>query len=213
MNKEIIQVEEIETFLNKIISVLNSRVVLNSNNQIVELHILANNQRSAKQIIRDVQSALMTKFYIKIDHKVISIAQVYDDVDDENFAVPRLMIKSVEYISYNMTGKAKVTLEYDNNIYVGEIEGIHSTNQVYRLVGQAALNAVELFSDNSNKFILEEIKVVEISNRRVLISGVSLVSKDSEKLLIGKCIVENDMNNAIAKAVLDAVNRMLEINL
>lgn len=207
---EVLKIGDIEVLINKISSVINSRVVLNEQNHIVEIHVLANTSRTPKQVIRDIQSLLITMYNIKIDHKIISIAQVYDD--QESFNTPRLIIKSVEYISFNMSGKSKVTLEYDNNVYIGEMEGIHSSNHAYRIVGQATLNAVQLFLENSRRFILEEIKIVEVSNRSVVLSAVTVVSKDSEKLLIGKCIVENDVNGAIAKAVLDAVNRMLEIN-
>ena len=210
MYMEVLKIGDIEVLINKINSVINSRVVLNEQNQIVEIHILANTSRTPKQVIRDIQSLLITMYNIKIDHKIISIAQVYDDVESLN--TPRLIIKSVEYISFNMSGKSKVTLGYDKNVYIGEMEGIHSSNQAYRLVGQATLNAVELFLENYRRFILEEIKISEISNRSVVLSAVTVVSKDSEKLLIGKCILENDVNGAIAKAVLDAVNRTLEIN-
>ncbi|MFZ7133956.1 MAG: hypothetical protein ACOWWR_16535 [Eubacteriales bacterium] len=209
VSMDVVHLEDVELLLNKINGIINTRVVRNEHNLIVEIHILANTLRFPKQIIRDVQSVLMTMFNIKIDHKIISIAQVYDD--DESFTTPRLMIKSVEYTSFNMSGKAKVVLEYDHNIYIGESEGIHSSKQAYRLVSTATLHAVELFLDNAQKFIVEEIKIVDICERDVVISGVTLVTKDTEKLLIGKCIVENDVNSAIAKGVLDAVNRMLQV--
>ncbi|MPW24855.1 hypothetical protein GC105_03500 [Alkalibaculum sp. M08DMB] len=207
---ETFQVEEIEGFLNKIISVLNSRVVINNENQIIEVHILANNRRSAKQIIRDIQSALIAKFNLRIDHKIISIAQVYEE--EENFNAPRLVIKSVEYTSYHMSGKAKVLLEYDGNLYIGESEGVHSSTQANRLVGQATIKAVEFFLNNAMRFIVEEIRILDFVNKQVVISGIYLVDKNTEKLLIGKCVVENDTNSAITKAVLDAVNRVLEVN-
>jgi hypothetical protein len=202
-------INEIETLINKILSVINSRVVVNKDDQIVEIHILANNQRSAKQIIRDVQSALVTKFNLKIDHKIISIAQVYEE--SENFITPRLMIKSVEYTSLDINGKAKVILEYEGHVFEGETEGLHSSSQAYRLVAQATLNAVEKFTQHNKRFVFEEIKVMPIANKNVVISGVTLIQNNSEKLLIGKCIVDNDINSAITKSILDAINRMIEV--
>ncbi|NTW70859.1 MAG: hypothetical protein HGA49_01280 [Eubacteriaceae bacterium] len=202
-------IQDIEGLINKIISVINSRVVSNKDDQIIEIHILASNQRSAKQIIRDVQSALMSQFNLKVDHKIISIAQVYEE--SENFLSPRLMIKSVEYTSLDITGRAKVILEYDEHQFIGEAEGVHSSSQAHRLVAQATLNAVELFVQHNKRFIIEEIKVIPIANRSVVISGISLVHNNSEKMLIGKCIVENDINSAITKSVLDAINRMIEV--
>ncbi len=71
-------IQSVEEFLDKIIGVMCSRLVVNESNKITEIHILSDNQRSVKQIIRDVESLLIAKYNIKVDHKIISIAQIYE---------------------------------------------------------------------------------------------------------------------------------------
>ena len=49
-----------EVLINKIPGIISSRFVTNSDNEIIELHVLANIYRSPKQLVRDIQSALLT---------------------------------------------------------------------------------------------------------------------------------------------------------
>ena len=48
--------------------------ILAEDKNIREVHILATPGRSAKQIVRDVETCLRTKFSIGIDHRVVSVA-------------------------------------------------------------------------------------------------------------------------------------------
>lgn len=44
--------------------------------EMVEIHILASASRSAKQIVRDVQSAIFAVYGVEVDHRIISVAQL-----------------------------------------------------------------------------------------------------------------------------------------
>ncbi|QSX08000.1 hypothetical protein J0B03_09330 [Alkalibacter rhizosphaerae] len=199
---------EIEEYINRIQSVINSRVVMDSNEQIIEIHILANSTRAAKQITRDVQSVLMAGLDMPVDHKVISVAQVYDE---DALTIPRLTIQSVEYATSAMEAKAKVVLEFNGALYEGIAYGVKTSNQCHRTVAQATLEAVESFLEKTLKFVVEEIKTVPMASKEVVVSGISLIQNNSEKLLIGKCIVDSDLHSAITKSVLDAINRTIQI--
>ena len=203
-------IQSVEEFLNKIIGVMCSRVVVNESQKITEIHILSDNQRPVKQIIRDVESLLMAKYNIKVDHKIISIAQIYEK--GENSQGQRVQISSVEYGSYNMQAKAKVTLECAGKIYEGKSEGVRSTSHINRLVAEATLDAIEMFLNNKVKFILEEIKLLSIAGRDVIVLALYEMYEKKEKLFIGKCIVESDINTAIIKAVLNSINRQIRVN-
>lgn len=197
-----------EEYINRIQSVINSRVVMDEYDQIVEIHILANSNRAAKQITRDVQSVLMAGLDVSVDHKIISIAQVYDE---EAVTVPRLTIQSVEYATSRHEAKARVVLEFNGSSFEGVAQGVQTANQCHRMVAQATLDAVELFLEKTRRFVIEEVKTVSMASREVVVSGVSLIHNNTEKLLIGKCIVERDIHSAVTKSILDAVNRTIQI--
>ena len=44
--------------------------------EVREVHVLTRSTRHAKQIVRDVQTLLLTKFNRSIDHRVVSVAYV-----------------------------------------------------------------------------------------------------------------------------------------
>lgn len=181
---------------------------MDDRDQLVEIHILANSSRAAKQITRDVQSVLMAGLDISVDHKIISIAQIYDE---ESITVPRLTIHSVEFSTSRSDARAKVVLEFNGAFFEGVAQGVQTSNQGYRVVAQATLDAVELFLEKTRRFVIEEVRTMPLASKEVVVSGVSLIHNNSEKLLIGKCIVENDIHSAVTKSVLDAVNRTIQI--
>ena len=46
------------------------------NGTVREVHILSDQSRSPKQIVRDVQSAMLAKFQVELDHRIVSVAQI-----------------------------------------------------------------------------------------------------------------------------------------
>ena len=67
-----------QEMINKINGVISTKII-HEDNDIQEMHILANTLRSPKQIVRDIESILLTSFDYRIDRKVISIAQIETD--------------------------------------------------------------------------------------------------------------------------------------
>ena len=75
---ELEKIEEYQQLLNKIPGILSSRIITDDSQDITEVHILSSISRGPKQIVRDVQSALLAKYNLAVDHKIISVAQVED---------------------------------------------------------------------------------------------------------------------------------------
>ncbi len=106
----------IEDFLMKIQSVIGSKVVMNQNGQIEEIHIVSDLRRSPKQILRDVEAVLLSQFNQAIDYKKVSIAQIKGGVI-RNEQDPRIKLKSIEYSNMGNTIDVTVTLEKGNEEY------------------------------------------------------------------------------------------------
>ena len=81
--------------LSNLTGVFASNVDIAEDGSIREIHILGSQSRNPKQIARDVQSALASAFDIRIDHRIISIAQIPSDPifkqeqDEYNAAGPK----------------------------------------------------------------------------------------------------------------------------
>lgn len=207
-NNEMTQMHlKMEEIINQMLSVISSKVVMNESQEIEEIHVLASNNRSPKQISRDIQSALTAKFQCKIDHKKISVAQI--DFRDEKEQLGRFRIAAIGYAVLGNMAEVKVALQKGEQQVEGVAKGTNSKNNVYRLTANATLNCVhELFAIDDT-FIIEDIEKIQLAKREVIISAVSFITGHGEEMLVGSAVVRKDEYEAIVKATLDAINRKI----
>ncbi len=203
--KKVIQETVLQQLINEIEGVVSSKVKQGDNGDIIEIHVLADKSRNAKQIVRDIQSAVTAKFDIDIDHRVVSIAQLnYGGALSREC---RLVYKGMELISSGLEVGVKVMLSYMDKDYHGYQKGINSRNNINRMIVQATLQAVGNFLNFQDAFIVEGIKEIIIENRSVVNVAISYIDKNGEEFLLGSSVVSGDLKEAIVRATLDAVNR------
>jgi len=71
-------VKRVENLITSLTGVLSARVVVTPQGEISEIHVLTTNDVQGKQVVRNVESALMAQLSVKIDHRKISVAQTAD---------------------------------------------------------------------------------------------------------------------------------------
>ena len=100
------------------------RLVPGFERPIDELHALVVEDRSPKQVVRDVQSLLYARFDLSIDHRVVSVVQLADDdplttVDGET-TPPRVALSRVSITqSANDASVTVVVTDSDGVEHVG----------------------------------------------------------------------------------------------
>ncbi|WZL81680.1 hypothetical protein QBE53_00850 [Vallitaleaceae bacterium 9-2] len=196
----------IEDFLMKIQSVIGSKVVMNQNGQIEEIHIVSDLRRSPKQILRDVEAVLLSQFNQAIDYKKVSIAQIKGGVI-RNEQDPRIKLKSIEYSNMGNTIDVTVTLEKGNEEYTKTKSGIKTTANVMRLSGKAVLDAIEQYLGIYDVFVFEDCKEIKLSDTLVIAVSITSIYHHREEMFIGTAKVGTDVNEAVTRATLDAINR------
>jgi hypothetical protein len=205
-------VAEIEQSLAQVAEIRAARIVSSDAGVIQEIHVLADPSKSPKQLVRDIESTIMAQFGIAIDHKKVSIAQLgRESIIEEEAPVThaRARIHSVNTEVAGVRCTATVTLELEGELYTGKAEGPASTTGRSRIVGQAALNAVELYTNGSFGFALEDVAIVTLGHERVAVSCVILVTPLGEQALSGSALVRQSENDSLVRATLDAINRRL----
>jgi hypothetical protein len=68
-------VRRAENLLTSLEGILSARVVTTPLGEVSEIHILAQAGLQAKQLVRNIESALLAQLGLKVDHRKISIAQ------------------------------------------------------------------------------------------------------------------------------------------
>jgi hypothetical protein len=201
-------IKEMEDLIKNLKSVINCRILLAENETIKEVHIVANESRSAKQISRDVQSILAAVYNAEVDYKKISIAQVKDTTIDSQDR--RLKIKSIERVTIQSKFNVKVILEKDKEEYIGECTGMNNSTLCLRRTGDAAILAVEQFMQEENIISLDDIRIVDIANLQAVVVAITVYAEDRSVEFCGSAIMSHDSFDCIVRAVLDAINPLIE---
>jgi hypothetical protein len=103
---------------------------------------------------------------------------------------------------------AQVDLEYDGKKFSGKCEGQSSPIGDLRLGAEAAMNAIETFSDGALGLELLGVKLVRAFDANVIIVSCAQRSARSTRL-VGCYLADRDSVRGAALAVLNATNRVL----
>ena len=188
-----------------------------------EIHVLTSSSRPAKQIVRDVQTLLLTRFNRAIDHRVVSVAYSrpgpgpvlkprasHDDAPEPaEAAVQRVRFGSVNLYVAAGRAQAQVELAWKGVTRLGTATGTATRDGANGLIAAATLGAVQEFLEEGQAFSLQDIDLVRVGKHDVVLVSVSLLAHRSEKILVGCCTVERDAQQAVVLATLAALNRVL----
>ena len=199
-----IKTKEIEKTISGLPDVISCKVVVDEE-AITEVHVLAENSRNAKQVSRDIQSAVISKFDLDLDYKKISVAQI--DFQQDWGKRSRPEIKSIGFSAEGNRAEVVVELLDGEEIYVSKVSGFNTPRNVHRLLADATLSCINNMVKTESKFILEGIRKIRLVEEDVFVAGVSLMASSQEIFLSGTAVVRKDEKQSVVKAVLDAINR------
>ena len=213
------EIAEVERELCRIPDVKAARVVANEAGDPVEVHILATTGKGAKQLVRDVQSVAIASVGLDIDHRIISVVQLDDLNPSASTARPapsvaagpdRVIVESVLVAKKDLRAVCTVTLNRGGEQAVGVAEGTDATTARWRIVAEAALNALQVVEPLAASVAVEMAGVQRIGDRALGIVTLLLVIPPNEELLAGVAPVRGaNEEEAVVRAVLDATNRRL----
>ncbi|MBI2842089.1 MAG: hypothetical protein HYX78_01675 [Armatimonadetes bacterium] len=199
------RLHSIESVICQLRDVISARVIANSSGEIEEVHVLTEANRTPKQVVRDIESALMAKLGLQLDHRKVSVAQVQGTGKKEQ---GRLKFSDVSISLEGSKAEATVRLKRNGCVYEGTAAGLSSTNSQMRLVATAALRAVENAGAADGTMVVEDMNTgVSLGGKNVAIVLINMVTDRADDLLTGSAVVKQDLWRAVVNATLDAVNR------
>jgi len=74
-----VSIDEIESVIRQLRDVLSARVVADQRGAIQEIHVLISGSRNPKQTVRDIESAVMARLGVSVDHRKVSVAQISEE--------------------------------------------------------------------------------------------------------------------------------------
>jgi len=207
-------VTDSEAMISRLRGVISARVVTDDRGTISEIHVVADQSRSPKQLGRDIESALLSELGLRIDHRKVSIAQLRGD--DEPSTEVRLRFLSIDYSVNRTTARARVSVGRGEDMFVGVASvAIGGELDQEQLVARAAVAAIEEFlrsnisGNGTTTLELGDFARSNESKHPFVMVTVRVFGGRGEENLLGSALVRDDPWRAAACAVLDAMNRRL----
>lgn len=174
--------------------------------RVTELHVLSDQSRTPKQIARDIQSALLAKFQLELDHRVISVAQIPGAMRDKH---TRLVFDRLSLASSRDGISVDVYLRMGESSYAGHSHCDSSPGARTRSIAEASVAAINQFLPDTCRFTLDDVRLSTLGEHAVAMVGVALKADGKNEALLGACYVGEEPNYSVVLATLDAVNRRL----
>jgi hypothetical protein len=199
----------IERLVSQVRGVMAVRVVLDAQGQIDELHVVGSPGRSAKQMVRDVESIVYVQGGVRIDHRKISLVQIAESIIHP--ALVRIQLLGIERADDEQGSSIGVTLGMGDQ----QVKGLgrsrpEKNDQPVYLAGYATINALNQLIEPRGQLRLEDLQRQSFGEFDVCLSHLSLLNDESMTTLLGISIVRGDEVTVAARAVLDAVNRTIQ---
>ncbi len=198
----------VERQLTRIPGVLAVRLVPGYAREVDELHVVTSVDRGAKSTVRDVQTVLLARCGVSIDHRVISVVHL----DEQQVASPaaRVRLQRVGMIRADNQLVAEVSLGLADREAHGTAEGVATTAGTATAVARATLAAFRSLLDTTLGIELREASLVTIAGHEIALVLLELRDERGEELRSGTAVVRDASADAIARSILDALNRTID---
>jgi hypothetical protein len=209
------ELRELEDELCRLPGVHAVRVVGDRAGRPVEVHVLSDPTKPAKQTVRDVRAVAQTVFGIELDHRIVSVAQL--NTNEQNTPVgidfarsdTRSRVGSIQIDAIGLRAQVRVVLIDNDRELTGYAEGSVASAARPQLVAAAALDAVRQGEPAAEAIHITNAEISRIGTNRVAIVTVVYVDPPAELVVSGSAVVRRDRDDAVARALLDATNRRL----
>ena len=222
----------LEAAIRRIQGIQAARVVAGPGGRVAEVHVLAGRERGAKQLVRDVQSVILTNFGVDIDYRTVSVVQLEEGstapppITSQPAAEPaaqhtapaeqpltaphaagnRAAILRLQTETSAFTTEVKIAVSVEGTERAGSARGPSTSG--LRIVAGATIDAVgELLHASAVEVHSADLITVGLVQMAVVV--LRLATSRGEQLLTGSAIVRKDANDSVARATLDALNRVL----
>jgi hypothetical protein len=202
----------LEAELCRLPDVVAARLVADEIGRPLEIHVLAHTGKHAKQIVRDVQSVALASFGVDIDRRIVSVVQLTPNGDSAPAppAPTRIKAQGIDVSTTGLRTSIRVTLSSDGHA-TGFAEGAAAATIRPRLVAAATLDALRQLEPAASRLDVVGAEVTRVGTHDVALGTVVAVEASTETHLAGSAIVHQSSDDALVRAVLDAVNRRLPI--
>jgi hypothetical protein len=212
-------VKRAENLLTSLQGVLSARVEVSPVGEVTAVHVLTHSGSSAKQMVRNVESALLAQLGLKVDHRKISVAQTAEvkpiEALEQTAVRDEALKRKVVFrdVEVSAAGErrvsVRVTLLADGDEASAEEEVADTPRARMQGAARAALAVLD------RKLVggtleLDGVRLIEEFDSSVAVVAVHAIEGRSTHLVLGTAKAEDNAEQAAVLAVLDATNRWVQ---
>jgi hypothetical protein len=222
-------IDATEELLRSLPGVMSVRVVGRPGAKIDEVHLLTDQTVSPKQTVRNVESALLARFDLTVDHRKVSVAQT----DEERVAARQIPVQlHVEAPSsgtrFLLLGhtvdsershrvRVQVSVEWNGETYTGQSSGADLPRPRLEALAGATLAAIEAAvraeAEEDDKpgvaLSLDGVKTVDAFDRKFVLVAVHALHGREITGLEGASAIEDSADRSVVMATLQATDRWI----
>jgi len=212
--------KRLENLITGLTGVLSARVVATPLGEVSEVHVLTKSDMAPKQVVRNIESALMAQLGFKIDHRKISVAQTADvrpiealqeEAISERAKRRVVVFKNLEVRPSERPQRVQVRVKLafgEKESQADEVGTDTARNRVEAAARAAATCLDDLLPDNS--IALEGAQIIDAFDRKFVLVAVHGLGGREAQLLTGTCEIRESPERSAVLAVLDATNRWVD---
>ena len=235
----VLPIKRAEELILTLPGVISARIIAGDSGAIDQIHVLTTSELTPKQMVRNIESALIAHLAMRIDHRKISVAttsetkpkllepevkpppppapvEAYHSPSPTPRTGPfarRLYFEDVEVRGSRSKGlSCRVTLRKGTSSFIGEALGIEGDRSRVELAARATLLAIADADNREGQLGVQGVKVFDAFDRTFVFVAVSVRSGRENKVLTGSVELRESQESAGVLAVLDATNRWIEHN-
>ncbi len=197
---------DLEREINKLEDVISCRV-LSTGTEIEEIHVFAAPESAPKKIVRNIESLLLVRFGLRIDHRKVSIVQLGQS-NNGPLEMARPSISKIEKQTMPDGEYVCVEICVDGALTTG-LGRAESAETDLHASSRATINAIERLLDERGALSLCGISIVPLGNWQIAFAVLLWTLDGQEELLVGACLARGNSLEDGVRATFDAVNRKL----
>lgn len=210
--------KELEKILTSLDGIEKARVIVDDKTgEMREIHILSSGDKNSKQIVRDIETAVLTITGERIDRRIISVAQINTrmsvekpSIEEKKESEELLKIEAVGFSEDEMEIEVSVEITKGREMKEVTKHGVKSFKNVLKLSAEATIEAIESLMNSRTRISLDEIREVSTGERKFFLGAMTVLKSGgmSKELVFAGSIGFNAVRN-VADAVVSEVNSMI----
>jgi len=211
----------VEQLLHTIEGVDSLKIVPDGHGGIDEIHVLSSSGLGAKQVVRNIESALLAQFGLQIDHRKISIAQVRardieplqqageQEPEEELPPASQRLVLDTFHLERRAGERVvcRVELLHGDSTYLGQAEGPDYSKSRMEVAARAVVDALSKVAEGTISFGVEGVIQVNLFGREMIVAAVQGFEGRSPISLLGIAEVRDSVEESVVYACLSATNR------